>query len=238
MNCGWTFSFFGFILEIDFGNLFSLLSLESFLFWISFLLCEDSESESDSSNFVYVGLLFALFLLSSLILLLNLFLMWAFSSLILKPFLFIFDLLIFSKYFKLSSLLLIKSNNFYNIVVEGINKGKSILEKSEQDMNFVKVNINEFEREYLLEEAQEELSISSFESFKTENINKDKHKELLKNIERKLNLNNITFKGYIDDGEYEKNSLKDISDKYEKIKRNLKRINIFLGGEENKNING
>ena len=60
----------------------------------------------------------------------------------------------------------------------------------------------------------------------------------MKKIERKLNLNNITFKGYIDDGEYEKNSLKDISDKYEKIKRNLKRINIFLGGEENKNING
>lgn len=131
-----------------------------------------------------------------------------------------------------------ETNNFYNIVVEGINKGKSILEKSEQDMNFVKVNINEFEREYLLEEAQEELSISSFESFKTENINKDKYKKLLKKIERKLNLNNITFKGYIDDGEYEKNSLKDISDKYEKIKRNLKRINIFLGGEENKNING
>ena len=93
------------------------------------------------------------------------------------------------------------TKNFYNIVVEGINKGKSILEKSEQDMNFVKVNINEFEREYLLEEAQEELSISSFESFKTENINKDDYKGLLKKIERKLNLNNITFKGYIDDGE-------------------------------------
>ena len=63
------------------------------------------------------------------------------------------------------------TKNFYNIVVEGINKGKSILKKSEQDMNFGKVNINEFERENLLEEAEVELSINSFESFKTENIN-------------------------------------------------------------------
>ena len=127
-----------------------------------------------------------------------------------------------------------ETKNFYNIVVEVIIKGESILIYSKQDMNLCKVNINEYEKEkeYSLDE------IKSFVTFEKEDLNKDIYKKSMKTIEKDLNLNNLTFKGFIYDGKWKKDTLQDICDRYEKIKRNLIKINIFLDGEENKNING
>ena len=126
-----------------------------------------------------------------------------------------------------------ETKNFYNIVVEGIREGESILIHSKQDMNLCKVNINEYEKEkeYSLDE------IKSFVTFEKEDLNKDIYKKSMKTIEKDLNLNNLTFKGFIYDGKWKKDTLQDICDRYEKIKRNLIKINIFLDGEENKNTN-
>ena len=100
-------------------------------------------------------------------------------------------------------------------------------------MNLCKVNINEYEKEkeYSLDE------IKSFVTFEKEDLNKDIYKKSMKTIEKDLNLNNLTFKGFIYDGKWKKDTLQDICDRYEKIKRNLIKINIFLDGEENKNTN-
>lgn len=116
-----------------------------------------------------------------------------------------------------------KTTEFQNMILDGISRGKEILNKNKQNIELVPTVNNLVEEEIPLNDS---ISLNSVTS---SSIDPNNYQTIFQTLESKIKAPNTAFQNYIKNG-YNDYDLKELLNQYKKIEYRLKKINENIQG--------